>query len=168
MKNSKKIIFILIFIIIAIPCFFPSRGKADETNNNIEKKIIKNIEILFKLLQLKDKTKLLQMIDKRIELKKIPRDKLLRLSDKLLNDEISITDYIILLTGNNLSYFLTNYKILSYKILSIDKESKYGGGFYYAKLKIDYYKNNKLLKNNDLEIDFLLKDNKLKLIGFII
>ena len=123
------------------------------------------------ILNIKEKKieKLKQFMSPDIKIRQLDKVSLMQLSDNLLNDNISIIEYIIDITGHNIYLFLNKNKILLYKIVLIDKESKYGDtDFYFVKLKVNYKIGNKIYRGKELELDFKKYNNKFILIGFII
>ncbi len=156
-----------LFVFIIVLLFFLQNMMYGES---IDKRVFEKLTAsVLDLINEKNIKKIKLFLAKDIKLENIRSDEIKRLSDKLLDDEISVEDYLKKITGNNLYLFVKNYKIVSHKIILIDKESKYGGsGLYFIKLKIDYMFKGKVFKHVDLELDFKKENNKFKLVGFII
>jgi len=95
----------------------------------------------------------------------------------MLDEKISISEYMIKVTGHNIHKFLkSSFKLLDYEIKEkvyaevVLVEDKYiKEKLYYIKAKITYKEGKKIIKNKKCEID-IIKENtgKYKILGFII
>lgn len=116
-----------------------------------------------------------KMIYSKIKLKTLDKKKLLQLSDEMMMEKISISEYILYLTGHNLYPFLNKeFQLLSFKMLG-----KYGAEtvindkiikelFYYIKFEISYKKNGKIFKDKLIEINIIKENGQYKIFGFIL
>lgn len=116
-----------------------------------------------------------EMIYPKIKLKMLDKKKILQLSDDMIMDKISISKYILFITGHNLHQFLNK----KFQLLSFKMTNKYGAEtivndkiikeiFYYIKFEISYKKNGKIFKDKLIEINIIKENGKYKIFGFIL
>lgn len=169
MKNVFiKIICISLLLILSFPSYSQQSEKA---------KILGIVKKFFLYLKTRNETELKKILCKEINFKYISQEKLIKLGEKMLNEEISISEYMIKVTGHNIYKFLkSSFKLLDYEIKAkvyaevVMIEDKYiKEKLYYIKAKITYKEGKKIIKNKKCEID-IIKENtgKYRILGFII
>ncbi|MBN1899367.1 MAG: hypothetical protein JW827_11365 [Spirochaetes bacterium] len=142
-----------------------------------EKKINAIVDKFFNCLKKCDQKGIKRYIHQDVIFKDMTRQELLALGEKMFAEEVSISDYMISITGHNIYQFVKlNYKLLNYKIqkeVKIEeigsKDEKIKGKLFYMKVLIVYEMDKKIIKKR-AEIDIIEDEGKegFKILGFII
>jgi len=105
----------------------------------------------------------------------LEKKKIIQLCDDMMSEKISISKYILLITGHNLNQFLNHkLKLVKFKLINeYGVETKHDSKsikekLFYIRFKASYEKDGKLYNNMVIEINIIKEDKKYKVIGFII
>ncbi len=142
-----------------------------------EREIITTVKKFFTYLRENNEKELKKILCNEIKLKNISKEELIRLAEKMLDEKISISEYIITVTGNNICKFLdSSFILLHYKIekqigteVILVKNEIIKEKLYYIKVLITYKEGERVIKNKRCEVD-VIRDNtgEYKILGFII
>ena len=168
----RKIFIKIICISLLLILSFPSYSQQSE-----KEKILAIIKKFFLHLKTRNEKELKKILCKEINFKYISPEEIVELGEKMLDEKISISEYMIKVTGHNIYKFLkSSFELLDYEIKEkvyaevVLVEDKYiKEKLYYIKAKITYKEGKKIIKNKKCEID-IIKENtgKYKILGFII
>ncbi|MBU1077289.1 MAG: hypothetical protein KKH98_08350 [Spirochaetes bacterium] len=115
------------------------------------------------------------MICPEVKLLPLEKTKIMQLCDDMMMEKISISKYILMITGHNLHQFLNHkLRLINFKLINeYGVETKYDNKtikekLYYIRFKASYEKEGKIHNDKIIEINIIKEDNKYKVIGFII
>lgn len=162
----KKTIILLILIINIL------LYSQDNTDKNELNKYANN---LLNAIQQKDQDTIKKHLISLIRLNLLNKNEVIKYADDLMTEKISVFQYIINITGHNISLFInSNYDLVSFNPINesgveeIKNDNMIKGNLYYVKYNITYKINNKITQNKIIEIDLIKIDNQYKIVGFII
>lgn len=160
--------YILIFLLV----FSSSLYSEDNTGDSINKVVS---QFLINLKQ-NNMAEIKKLLHEEIQLKDISIDQIYQLGEKMLKEEIQVSEYLINVTGHNIQNMVSpDHKILGFEIkekaqmewISKDIDKNFGK-LYYVKAEIVFKMKDKIMKKI-CEIDVLQRDGfkDYKILGFI-
>ncbi len=165
----QKIILFIIF------CIFFAAGI--EAKNPINTDIENLAKKFLNALQKTDTSKIKNILSAKIKLTILDEKKILKITDDMMVEKISVFEYMTQITGHNIQQFLQNTlqllqvsKVQDFGMESSIKDENIKGDFYYIKFKISYKNKNtnKTISHRLIELDIIKENNKFKIFGFII
>ena len=165
----KKTIFIFLFSLFCIFILNVHGAKISKES------IVDFATGFLKNLQAKDIVRLKEILSKNIQLKSLDKKNLLALADNMMLGKLSVSEYILKISGHNIQQFLSEelelVKYGKYKECGIEKnmgDIKIKGNLYYVKFEISCKGPGNNIRNRLIEIDIIKENNKFTIFGFII
>lgn len=124
-------------------------------------------------LKQKNSMQLKKMISTNISLRRMEKNKIMELTDNLVMEKINAYEYILKITGHNISSFLQQSSLLRFSAAcgveneQISNDARLNGHLYYLKFFIDFEGSKELHKQQIAEIDIIIEKNDYKIFGFI-